>query len=53
MSRPVDALLCVVAIAGIIGLGYALGLGWAGAAGPIIVIIGVIIGRLRLRTKRF
>jgi hypothetical protein len=46
-AQPVDALLGIALVAGIAGLGYALGVGWAGLAGPVVIVAGVIIGRMR------
>jgi hypothetical protein len=51
LSRPLDAVLLIVLSVGIVAGGYALGLGWAGLAAPI-VIVGEAISQLVHRRAR-
>jgi uncharacterized membrane protein len=50
ISRPLDAILLIVLMVGIVAGGYALGLGWAGLAGPIVIIGAAIIQLVRRRS---
>ena len=51
-EQPFDAVLLCAIFVGIVGLGYVLGLGWSGAAVPVVIIGSLLLGNVRKRGFR-
>jgi hypothetical protein len=49
-TNPIDAVVTIALVGGVVGGGYALGLGWAGAAGVAVIWVEVMARRL-LRSR--
>ena len=46
-KKPLDAVMTCILIVALVVLGYAVGAGWAGAAGVVVVAVSLTISRIQ------